>query len=243
MNYVLANVNSIEVANSPAIWGLAAVAVTAIIVQTILFLRLAMKSAKDDRVGLTPQQCKRAIRAGAVTAVGPSFSIFVVMIGLISVLGGPIAWLRLSVIGSASTELTASTIGVGILGGDLSGPLSMLELSTAWWTMTINACGWLVVTWIFASRMEKVRNKIGGGDGKWMAIFSAAATLGIFGAFVSEYIVIAVQEMNIALAGCVIAASASMFILLKLSEKFKWLKEYNLGFAMIAGIAAGIILG
>ena len=163
------------------------------------------------------------------------------MIGLAAVLGGPNSWLRLSVIGGATTELTAASVGVKALGGDITQALSMVELSNAWWTMTINACGWLIVTWVFASRMEKVRHKIGGGDSRWMEIFSSAATLGIFGAFCSEYMVNGVRSTDFKVLLVMAVSALSMWALLYLSKRYKWLKEYSLGLAMVAGIASSMI--
>ncbi|MBC6679845.1 DUF5058 family protein [Zhenpiania hominis] len=235
------NLNALEVANSPAVWALASIAVIAVLVETILFLRLARKAAGLKEINLTKKQCNRALRAGVVSAIGPAFGVFIVMIGLISVLGGPISWLRLSVIGGATTELTAATVGVNALGGDISEPLSMMELSNAWWTMSINACGWLVVTWIFGSRMEKVRNRIGGGDSRWMEIFSSAATLGIFGAFCSEYVVTGIQSVDYKVVLVMAVSAAAMWALQQLSNRWKWLKEYCLGLAMVAGIASAMI--
>ena len=233
--------NALEIANSPAIWVLASIAVIAVLVETLLFLRLAKKSAGLKEIGLTKKQCNRALRAGIVSAIGPAFGVFIVMIGLISVLGGPIAWLRLSVIGGATTELTAATVGVNALGGDITQPLSMKELSNAWWTMSINACGWLIVTWILGSKMEKVRNRIGGGDSRWMEIFSSAATLGIFGAFCSEYVITGIQNTDYKVVLVMAVSAAVMWSLQRLSNRYKWLKEYCLGLAMVAGIASAMI--
>ena len=235
------NINALEVANSPAIWGLAAIAVAAVFVEIILFFRLARRASKIGEVNLTKKQCNRALRAGVVSAIGPAFGVFIVMIGLVAVLGGPISWLRLSVIGGATTELTAASVGVKALGGDITQALSMVELSNAWWTMTINACGWLIVTWVFASWMEKVRHKIGGGDSRWMEIFSSAATLGIFGAFCSEYMVNGVRSSDFKVLLVMAVSALSMWALLYLSKRYKWLKEYSLGLAMVAGIASSMI--
>ena len=237
------NINSIDVANSPAVWILAALCVLVVVTETVLFLRLALKTAKTEpTIKLTPQQTRRALRSGMVTAIGPALGVFVVMIGLISILGGPMAWLRLSVIGGASTELTAATVGVKAAGGDITASsITMDQLSTAWWTMTINACGWLVVTLIFASRMEKLRTKIGGGDSVWMEFFSSAATLGIFGAFCSEYVIEGIKGVDIKTILACVVGGAAMFGFLQLAKRFSWIKEYALGFAMIVGIAIAII--
>ncbi|MCI7145479.1 MAG: DUF5058 family protein [Clostridiales bacterium] len=237
------NLDALQIANSPAIWALCAVGVVLVFVETVMFFRLARKTARDGIVDLSAKQCTRAVRAGVVSAIGPSFGVFIVMIGLIAVLGGPIAWMRLSVIGGATTELTAAQVGVSALGGDLSDALTMEQLSNAWWTMSINACGWLLVVWILGSRMEKVRQRIGGSDERWLSVFSSAATLGIFGAFNSEYIVTAVQSADISVIIAMVVSAVAMGILMWLSKnKLKWLAEYCLGIAMLAGILVGLAI-
>ena len=57
-----------------------------------------------------------AFRTGLITAIGPSIAVFIVMVGMMSVVGGPVTWLRLAVIGAAPTELTAATIGAEAVG-------------------------------------------------------------------------------------------------------------------------------
>lgn len=235
------NMSALEVANSPAIWAMASIGVLAVISETFMFFFLARKAAASGRINLTSKQCHRALRSGILTAIGPSFGVFIVMIGLIAVVGGPIAWLKLSTIGGASTELTAATVGVKALGGDISQTVTVLQMSNAWWTMIINACGWLVVTWLFAWRMEKVRGKIGGGDSRWLAVFSSAATLGIFGAFCSDYAIIAIKSVDYSVVVCMVCAAAGMWALMKISNRLIWLKEYCLGLAMLIGIVAGFI--
>ena len=237
------NINALEVANSPAIWALCAIAVLAVFCETLLFFRLARKTAKSGYVDLTPKQCHRALRAGVVSAIGPAFGVFIVMIGLIAVLGGPMAWLRLSVIGGATTELTAASVGVKALGGDLSealehGPAVQCMVDHGHKCMRVASGG----PWIFASRMEKVRTKIGGGDDRWMEIFSSAATLGIFGAFCSEYVVTAVQGMDFTVVIAMVVSAVAMAVLMKVADKVIWLKEYCLGIAMLAGIIVGLII-
>ena len=236
------NLNTLQVANSPAVWALAALAVAAIVVQVVLYTRLAYSTVKRGEVKLTSKQCNKAFRAGVVSAIGPAFGVSIVMIGIIAILGGPMAWLRLSVIGGNTTELTAASVGVTAAGGDISNAINMLQLSNAWWTMSINACGWLIVTLLFANRMEKLRTKIGGGDTRWLELFSSAATLGIFGAFVSDYIVSGVKTTDYATIAACLVGGLAMWVILLFSKKHKWIMEYSLGIAMIFGILAGAIL-
>ena len=43
------------------------------------------------------------------------------MVGLMSVIGAPMAWMRLAVIGAAPTELTAATVGADAVGVTFGG--------------------------------------------------------------------------------------------------------------------------
>lgn len=58
---------------------------------------------------------------GLTSAIGPALGVFVVMLGLMSAIGGPIAWQRLSIIGAAPTELTAATMAAQAQGLELGG--------------------------------------------------------------------------------------------------------------------------
>ena len=53
---------------------------------------------------------------GLISAIGPALGVFIVMVGLMASIGGPMAWLRLSIIGAAATELSAANIGAEACG-------------------------------------------------------------------------------------------------------------------------------
>src|SRR5690554_150426 len=99
----------LEIANDPMLWVMAIPAVAMVGVQAYLFSKRAFNASKTT--SLSKEQCRKAFKVGAVSAIGPSLSVFVVMIAMMAVIGGPVTWLRLSFIGAAPTELTASTIG------------------------------------------------------------------------------------------------------------------------------------
>lgn len=104
--------------------------------------------------------------------------------------------------------------------------------------MSVNGLGWLLVVVLFTHRMEKLRQKIGGGDSKWVSILAAAATLGLFGYLSAPNILAGGGKLAAVLGGAL-----SMALLSSLSKKINWLKEYALGFALIIGMVAGTIVG
>ncbi|WP_352419299.1 DUF5058 family protein [Proteiniborus sp.] len=231
------NVSVSTVSNSLGVWICALIAVSVVLVQSILYVRLAFKNA--EKVGLSKQQCVKGLRSGIISSIGPSISVFVVVFGMAAVIGGPLTWMRLSMIGSSPTELSAAQVGAQTLGVELGSPdYDLTALATSWWTMSVNGLGWLLVVVLFTHRMEKLRQKIGGGDSKWVSILAAAATLGLFGYLSAPNILVGGGKLAAVLGGAL-----SMAFLSKLSKNINWLKEYALGFALIIGMVAGTIIG
>jgi len=230
------NPEILKVANGFGVWIAAAPVVALTAIQAIIYSRLARKAA--NQLSIPNEKCNQAFKTGLITAIGPSIAIFIVMVGMMSVVGGPISWLRLSIIGAAPTELTAAKTGADAIGVTFGGAdYDMNALAVSWWTMAINGCGWLVLVGLFTHKLEGLRVKIGGGDAKWLAVLSSAAMLGVFGYLNSD----SVKKGGGSLVS-VIAGAVAMVALLKISQKFPKLKEYSLGIAMLFGMFMAVIM-
>lgn len=221
------------VANSWPIWICAIISVGIVLGQALSYVRLGVK--KCEMVGLTKKDCGKAFRSGMISAIGPAIASVLVVLSMLAVIGSPVSWIRLSMIGSAATELSAASIGAEACGVTLGGAgYGLSEMSTAWFTIAINGCGWLLVVFFFTHRMEKVRAKIGGGDSVWLSLITTTACIGLMSDLVGGSLIKFGPKTIAALVG-----AAAMFALSKLSKKQKWLKEYALGFAIILGLVVG----
>ncbi|MCQ4895634.1 DUF5058 family protein [Anaerotruncus sp. DFI.9.16] len=230
-------VDYLKIANSWPVWLCAFIGVGCVLVQSVIYTRLAYKNA--PAAGLTSAQCSRGLKSGLISAIGPSISVFVVVFSMVAIVGGPISWMRLSMIGGSGTELTAATIGANAVGAAIgSESYDIYAMAASWWTMAVNGCGWLLMVALFTHRMEKVRARIGGGDPRWLSLLTAAATLGLFGYMAAPYVLKLHGSMVAALLGF-----GSMLGFMKLSQKQTWLKEYALGFAIIVGMIGGAVVG
>ena len=224
----------LEIANSIALWCLAIPTVSLVGIQAYIFSKKAYTAA--PLVDLSKQQCDEAFRVGAISAVGPAVAVFIVMIGMMAVVGAPITWLRLSIIGAAPTELTATTVGAKAMGIQLNTPeYGLTAFAASVWTMTLNGCGWLVFCGLFTHKMGKIMDHFTGGDIAIMSEVCGAAVLGT-----ASYLAVDQGLRSHPNAAAVFASIIAMGILMKVSPK--WLKEYNLGIAMIAGMTAAIIV-
>lgn len=226
----------VKISNSSILWLLCGITVFISLLQAILYMRMAKKTAV--RANIPDSIPKKAFRVGLISAIGPALGVFIVMVGLMSSIGGPLAWLRLSIIGAAPTELTAATLGAQACGVELGGTgFTLTVMAVSWFTMTLNGAGWLVSTGVITPALEKVRDKISGGDGKWLVVLSGACSLGIFG-------YLNVNEISKGAGGtaAVLGGIFSMMFLAKfVVPKFPKLREYTLGIAMIIGMACAIV--
>lgn len=234
--------NVMEIVSSPIMWVLAAIPIAIIIIETIVFLKLAHQTAQQPDTNLTIEHCKTAFKTGFISAIGPSTGIFIVMVALIAIIGGPMAWLRISVIGGTGTEMFAATLGAQAAGGDITQGLDLTQMTTAWWAMTTNACGWLIFITIFTSRMDKIRNKIGGKDEKWMGVFSSAASLAIFGALCGQYIIQGITESDYILIVTLIVSAGTMWVCQKIGERYPTLLTYSLGISMVVALTVATVI-
>lgn len=223
-----------SIINNPILWCIALPLGSVVIIMTILYMVLSYRNAAS--VGLTTQQCNKGLRSGVLGSIGPSLSVFIVVFSMITIIGGPLTWMRFSIIGAAPVDLAAMNLGMEIY-TNLVEPDEFNNLSafaTGFWTMSINSCGWLVIAFLFTHKMESVREKIGGGDKAWVGLISITAMLGLFGFMSTPFLI----QLNAKTAAC-LGGGIAMAVLTLSSKKVPWLREYALGIAIIIGLIVG----
>jgi hypothetical protein len=225
----------LEVANDPILWLMCLPVVVLVGIQAIIFSKKAFASA--SLVQLTKKEAKDAFRIGAISAIGPAVAVFVVMLGMMAVVGGPMTWLRLSIIGSAPAELAASTMGAKAMGVEFGGEgYGVIEYANSVWAMTLNGIGWLLFCGLFTHKLDGLRNKISKGDSKLTGEIGGAAMLGAMAYLVGGHLIAGNGNLVAALV-----AGIAMILLGKLAEKLPKLAEYNLGIAMVIGMVAAVL--
>ena len=228
--------NTLSIANSAILWPLCGITLVVVLAQAMLFMRLAKKTAKQ--ISLAPEVTNRAMRIGLVSAIGPALGVFIVMVGLMTSIGGPLSWLRLSIIGSAATELSNATFGATAAGVELGGEgYTPAIMAVSWFGMTLYGATTLVLIGCATPDLEKMKDTVSRGDPKRLAVFSTACGCGIFGYLNQNEIL---KGVNSSIAG--IAGAVSMIVISKiLAPKVPRIMEYALGIAMLVGMLCGLI--
>ena len=172
---------------------------------------------------------------GAISAIGPSFAVFIVMVGLMSAIGTPMSWMRLSVIGSADAELLHAGLGASAVGQNLgSDEYNAVGYIASIWAMSTLGISWLINIFLIPSA-NKIEAKIKHRDDKLLQVVSVSCMIGIMSYMTVQNVIVG-WDMAAAAAGAI----SSQLCLTKLSEKKTWLKEYVLGISMIIGMAVGM---
>lgn len=237
MRMAMEQVNYLEIANSFWLWLATGAAVAVVFVQAFLFARKSYGEGLE--LGLTRQQMNDAIKSSAITALGPSFVVLSSMIALLVSVGGPMAWMRLSFIGSAQFEMMAMNFGTQAVGVTVGqDPMTLMAFASAVWTMTLGSIGWILVATFSADKMDRVQQKFSGNDTALMGVIATAAVLAAFGANSATHLV----ALNKNTVSCV-AGGLIMLILGPLADRknIKWLREWALFFALMGGMLVVVL--
>lgn len=230
----------LKIANSKIFWLLCLPVGLLVLIQAYIFSKKAMKS--KEIVDLSMHDAKKAFRIGAISSIGPALGVFVVMLGLMSAIGGPLSWMRLAIIGSAPAELAASSMAAKAMGVELgSKSYNLIHFANATWVMALNGSAWLLTTGLFSHQLEKVTKKVSGGDSKKLGVISIAAMCGSFAYLFGGELMKGFKAETRPFMVSSIGAALVMIFLTKLSEKFPKFKEYTLGVAMLAGMLSAVI--
>lgn len=234
--------------NSPVMWIACSVPVALVVIQALLFGKHAYDSGPD--VGLSEEQMKRAIKSAAATSIGPTIVVLSGMLSLLVTVGGPVGWMRLSMIGSVMFESIAAGIGTSSVGVTLgTDPMTLEAYTMAIWTMILCSIGWVMFSTFAANKMDIVQSKLSGNNEKKLTTIASAAIIGVFTAMCATHLAKPIY-LNIQSAGAETLAPANknamaviigmiiMAVLNTLAEKkdIRWLKEWAITITILGTV-------
>lgn len=228
----------LKLANSGYLYLCGAVILLVIMVQSILFIGLAWKEGK--KIGLSQKRMFKGLRAGMVAAIIPSIPIVIALIAMAGVLGVPLPWIRLAVIGSAPYELLAAGIGAKSMGIDGLGGTGYTQyvFANSAWVMTIGASWSGLMVFLFARSIKKQYGKIENRDPNWMKVVTSAAFFGVICVFLSGPLTAGGLPLLTLVTGAVLMTICALLI-----KKFnlKGLTEFALPISMIGAMAGAVL--
>jgi hypothetical protein len=228
-----------QILNSSTLWLMSSVMIIVILVQAVLFLRAATAEAR--RIDYPKANVFKAIRAAAISSIGPSLGPVVILIALIAVLGAPTAWMRVNDIGAARTELAVATMTAKFVNAQPgTASYTVDAFSYSLWGMALNNVMWILVALLFTSRMHGM---VAAMNRKYhptmVKMIMNGAALGLFGMLLCGQIV----GTSVGKVSAAIAAAVAMLIIVNvIARKVTWMREPSLGLAMMVGMAVAVMI-
>lgn len=223
----------LAIANMPVLWICAAGVFAVILIQSVIYMKAARKAAPAAEI--TGPELKTAFRSGAIAAIGPSLAVVMVAIALLAVFGTPAVLVRIGLIGSAAYETGAASIAAGSAGAELGGPTYTQNVfAIAFFAMSMGGAMWMLATLILTPLMKRGGTKLAKVNPAAMSIVPGAALLG---AFIALGVAEVPKSMIHVYALLTSAAVMGVCAAIGRSRKRAWLREWGLGFAIVAGLA------
>ena len=229
--------NYLQYANANVLkWAVAGI-VLFVLLQSLLFLWIAVKRGRA--AGVSGEAMRKAFRAGITTSIIPTLPILMALIAIAPVLGLPVSWMRLSVIGSAPYELMAAgigakTMGVNSLGGEA---FSVTVFANAIWVMCIGSFWAIMIVALFYKGLKKRYALKASGDARWQEVLTSSCFMGVFALFMADPL----TSGGVPLATFMTSALLMVGCLLLIVKfKFERLREFALTLSMIGGMLMSV---
>ena len=150
-----------------------------VIIQAVLFIRNALMFNKKHRV-LSEDEVRSVMKIGCVSAIAPACSIIVVALGLVSLIGPVLSFMRVGVIGSAAYETQMAEIAASTLGVTLGTEgITESTLTLCLFTMTLGSAPFLINTLIMVKPMDDAMVKAAKSSRSFLPAFSLAAMMAL----------------------------------------------------------------
>ena len=222
-----------------------------VIVQALFFMIRAIRRAKT--LGIEKSVIKNTILSSSLFTIAPAIGIVATVLTLAAGLGYVLPWIRLSVIGNISYEVTAATSAVEAFGlkGGIANPITDPEVfGTVAWVMTLGSIMPLILTPIFLKKIQSKLGKAVSGNKAWADVMSAAAFIGLIAAFVARAIAgkgdqtITGDGAGVLSVAALVFSIVLMLLLSKLAAlpKMKWLESFAMPFSMIGAMCLVMLL-
>lgn len=230
--------------NSGFLYLIAAFVIVFVIAQSVYFLLKALNQAK--LMGIRKETVTRTIRASAVFSIAPAISILLGVISLSKFLGLPLPWIRLSILGAITYELTAAASAAASVGVSVTEQiLDPKVYTTIAWVMTLGIIPSTLLIPIFLKKIQRGLIQVKNKDKAWGELFITALFLGMISAFLG----VVFSDIRSGLAGWIpvfVLLSSALIMtfcgMIIKKTQIKWLEDYALPFSILGAMAFSILI-
>lgn len=230
--------------NSPILFIIVGGILLLVLAQSVFFLLRAWKAGKE--MGIEVSKLRKTVISSAIFTIAPAVSILMGVLVLSKKLGLALPWLRLSVIGALTYELTAAENAAKAAGTSLSDSATVVsgeQFLNITIVMTIGIIVGLILVPILCKKIQGGMVNLRNRDQKWGELVTAALFMGMISAFMG----LIFCNINVGLSGwipvfvmLVSAVCMALFGVLIKVTKWNWINDYALPVCMLVGMLSAI---
>ncbi|MDY0023893.1 MAG: DUF5058 family protein [Candidatus Izemoplasmatales bacterium] len=230
-----------------------------IILGSLFFAWKAYKRSKE--MGMEKETLKKTVISSISFSILPSIGIFIGVITMAGLLGIPLPWIRLSVLGALHYELMAVNFAAGSI---TVSTLTVENFVTIAFVMTIAIIwGSLFALFFFKKYQEKVVDKVDASNKKsFSSLIFQSVFIGLISAYFGEAFarMIGYEKKEILIGQTVeetvftqtfvpLIVFISSFLFMALfdflvkKKNQKWLENFQLSLSMLLGMTIAVLLG
>lgn len=229
--------------NHPILYAFTIAGILMVSAQSVIFLVKALKRTKE--LNIDQAKIKKIIKSTIIFSIAPAVAVGIGLFTLVPLLGIPLPWLRLSVVGALTYELPAAQAAADAMNIQVTSGLTAQQFVTIAWTMTIGIITGLVLIPVFCKKEVTGLSSSNMKDKKWADHFSNALFFGLIATFVGGGLADVTVNNAGKVKGLVLLISALIMAvcgLLRNKFKWQWINDYAIPISMILSMAAAIPL-
>ncbi|HPE89972.1 MAG TPA: DUF5058 family protein [Spirochaetia bacterium] len=228
-----------KVANGSLLFVLVAAGIAYVMVQCVLFLRMALKRGRE--LGIDKKVISDTIKSSAVFTIAPSIAVALGLAAMAPSLGIPWPWFRLSVIGSVSYELMAANMASSALGFAKLGDAAAAgaePFGAIMFAMTGGLAGAIILDIVFIKKVDSLAVKLKAKAGD----FGTVAVGVLFFAVLAVFVVPFFGQGMVAVA-TFFTSIALTLILAVVAKRYRqaWLGNFILAFSLILSMCSAVL--
>ncbi|MEL7567690.1 MAG: DUF5058 family protein [Dehalobacterium sp.] len=225
-----------EVANATWLYIAVGIILTLCTLQILIF----MKKAYDQAVmlGMDKSLIQKAFPVGFSVSILPALPILITFLTLIPLMGVPIPWMRLTVIGSPMIETIAAQLGVTSVGEEFAvNAYSISAFAAAVFVMSVGGAISILWSVVALKPIDMAYSKTKKFDMKLVNFIGGACMCGVLGFVSADQSTKSTVGALEAFVAAFICSTTITFIHKKFSAKTKWLRDFNMTLGMLVGMA------
>lgn len=230
-----------EMFNGVPMFLLCAAAMAIVIIQPVIFWRIAWKRARE--LNITSANLHAVVRSSAMFSFVPTLPLLINYLVLMPAFGKFFAWLRLSVMGNAAYETTVADMVASSLGyADIYAKgIDVATFVLMCFAVSIAIQGGAFFTLFFTKFYEKkvrqATTKIGGG--KMVGLVTTAMFVGMYSTIAARHL----TDMKHPLKLIAFLISALVTIACThVAKKAKWIKQFTFSLSIVVGMLSASII-